>query len=200
MASEEQSASFAHKRTTPVNEQLDGGESEHVAAQAVEKAVTLHGGRVPVSDKCAQQRGADAGQSDGTEHSSVAFAAHVEEVHAFFTGEKVAQQTSLPVQWVDVPRAPHVGPTAASNGGLVPASASMGGWTTSGPASMGSTGASLDSASTASLASVPEDTLESSAGETSADDVASSDGRRVARTEESTRGSAASAQVSVHVW
>ena len=82
----------------PVKVQLmPGGASLQVAAQAAENIVTAHFGdgsfwASGVNVTCAQQSGADPGQSEGTWHVRVAFAAQVA-AQALVCVARFAQQT-----------------------------------------------------------------------------------------------------------
>ena len=75
---------------------LAGGESVHVFAHAAEKAATAHTGGGSfllsiVKVACAQQIGADEGQSDAVAQDREAFIAHVA-AQAFVCAERLAQQ------------------------------------------------------------------------------------------------------------
>ena len=125
---------------------FDGGLSLHEAAHDAERPVAVHfGGRSPAASgtsvMCAQQMGADPGQSEAVEHASVAFDAHEEaEPHVLVCALRFAQQTWLPLHRMRLATGPQLGPG--------PVAASMTGAIESGPESVGGGGAASDCAST----------------------------------------------------
>jgi hypothetical protein len=150
--SEVQSEAWLQRRTMPVPDAgylqvvaSDGGLSLHEAAHDAARAVAVHfGGRSFATSgavvMCAQQMGADPGQSEAVEHASVAFEAHEEAApHVFVWALRFAQQIWLPLHRTRLARGPQLGPG--------PVAASMTGATESGPESMGGGGAASDCAS-----------------------------------------------------
>lgn len=170
--SEVQSAVWLHRRTMPVPEggyvqdsAFEGGLSLHEAAHDAERPVAVHfGGRsFAVSGTrvmCAQQMGADPGQSEAVEHASVAFDAHEEaEPHALVCALRFAQQIWLPPHRMRLARGPQLGPG--------PVAASMTGATESGPESVGGGGGAASdcaSAGTTNTSGAASSTGEPSSG------------------------------------
>jgi hypothetical protein len=138
LASDTQSGSWTHIRTTPGEAQFTGRVSAHVAAHVVEKDVKPHGGAsrfIPSASCMVAQQLVPARQSDGIEQPIVAVAPQVL-AQAFLSVVRLAQQTWPSVHRVVVPASPQWAPRPASRG---PTSgpASTGGGSTSGPESMG---------------------------------------------------------------